>query len=260
MKIGDLADTDYLARINPKRLGQPLRPRAKHALIRSMYVFFRDCQEWGWIPPRLTPARAFRTPRSLRNLMGPDPAVIDREFWSKILWAALNLQEEDLPQGRNQLVYPLEMVRAVAAVWCFAALRNDEIVRLRVGCIRWQREDVVVPETGEILPQDAVCFLDIPINKTTTAYTKAVHPLVGKRINAWERLRPDEQPLALDRKTSEAVHFLFSYRGMRVSKAYINKYLIHLLCRKAGIPLQDGVPVATGQKPTLSYYGLQNSQ
>lgn len=61
-------------------------------------------------------------------------------------------------------------------------MRSDEIVRLRVGCIRWQHEDVVVPETGELLPRDAVCFPDIPVNKTLAAYTIAVHPLVGKRI------------------------------------------------------------------------------
>ena len=89
----------------------------------------------------------------------------------------MNLEVEDLPTtGSNVLVYPLEMIRAIAAVWCFAALRSDEIVRLRVGCIRWQYEDVTVPETGEILPKDAVCFLDIPVNKTMTSYTKPVHP------------------------------------------------------------------------------------
>ena len=34
--------------------------------------------------------------------------------------------------------YPLELVRAVALLWLFAGLRVDEIVRLRVGAIRWQ--------------------------------------------------------------------------------------------------------------------------
>src|SRR5439155_6803268 len=121
-----------------------------------------------------------------------------------------------------------ELVRAIAVVWCFAALRSDEIFRLRVGCIRWQYEDVMIPETGEVLPKDATCFLDIPVNKTTTAYTKPVHPLVGKRINEWEAVRPREQLRALDQKTSETGPFLFSYRGMRVSKSYINTSLIPL--------------------------------
>ena len=140
------------------------------------------------------------------------------------------------------------MIRAIAVVWCFAALRSDEIVRLRVGCIRWQYEDVTVPETGEILPKDAVCFLDIPVNKTMTSYTKPVHPIVGKRINEWERLRPSEQPHQVDGKTSETVPFLFSYRGVRISKAYINRCLIPYLCRKANIPEEDSRGAITSHR------------
>jgi hypothetical protein len=131
------------------------------------------------------------------------------------------------------------MVRAIAAVWCFAALRSDEIARLRVGCVRWQQEDVKIPETGVTLPRDAVCFLDIPANKTMTAYTKAVHPFVGQCINEWEKVRPREQLKALDTTTGEPIHSLFSYRGTRVSKHYINGSLIFTLCRKAGLPKED---------------------
>jgi len=161
----------------------------------------------------------------------------------------MNLEAEDLPTtGSNVLIYPLEMVRGIAVVWCFTALRSAEIIRLRVGCIRWQHEDVRVPETGEILPKDAVCFLDIPVNKTTTSYTKPVHPLVGKRIDEWERLRPREQPRHVDGKTSEAVQFLFSYRGNRVSKGYPNRCLIPHLCRKANIPEEDSRGAITSHR------------
>src|SRR5260221_14743533 len=112
---------------------------------------------------------------------------------AKLLWAAMNLEYEDLPQSKGERsVYPLELVRAVAVVWCFGALRNNEIRRLRVGCVRWQYEDVMVPETGEILPKDATCFIEIPVNKTSTAYPNPVHPLVGKRIAEWEQIRPKE--------------------------------------------------------------------
>jgi integrase len=48
--------------------------------------------------------------------------------------------------------YSLAMLRALAVVWLFAGLRRNEIRRLRVGCIRWQRDDVVVPGTDEVLP------------------------------------------------------------------------------------------------------------
>ena len=239
MTVGEWADASSQAHMH-ERLGQPFRPSAKERFLRAVRTFFRDCQEWRWIPVHLNPNRAFQTPRSLRNLIGPNPRVVQRDLWSKILWAAMNLEQEDLPVNATHWpIYPLELVRAIAVVWCFAALRSDEIFRLRVGCIRWQYEDVMVPETGEVLPKDATCFLDIPVNKTMTAYTKPVHPLVGKRINEWEAVRPKEQLRAIDRKTGESVQFVFSYRGTPVAKSYINNALVSLLCRKAGIPEED---------------------
>jgi integrase len=240
LRVGDWADPDTLPILPASRRGQPLRPHARNAYLKAMRAFFHDCQEWGWISAQFNPLRAFRSPRSLRSLIGPDPRVIDKEFWAKLLWAALNLEAEDLPGiGHGPPAYPVEMVRAIAVVWCFSALRSDEIRRLRVGCIRWQHEDVMVPETGDILPKDAICFLDVPVNKTSTAYTKAVHPLVGQKINEWEQVRPKEQLYALDMKTSETVHFLFAYKGQLISIQYINHRLIPKLCRKAGLPEQD---------------------
>jgi integrase len=222
------------------RRGQPLLPRAKAALLGAVRAFFRDCQEWTWLPVRFNPQRALRTPRSLRQLIGPDPRVIDSAWWAKLLWAALNLTGEDLPQRRVGVPwYPLELVRALAAIWCFAGLRSNEIVRLRLGCIRWQHEAVTVPETGAMLPQNAVCFLDVPVNKTMTAFAKPVHPLVGERIDAWERVRAAGQRPTVDRKTGAVVQFLLSHRGKRLGSNYLNHSLIPALCRKAGIPEHD---------------------
>jgi len=240
MRVGEWIDT-VPGRAAADRRGQPLRPQAKAQHLLAMRTFLTDCQEWTWIPVRLNPARCLRTPRAIKNLMGPDPRVIDLTLWAKIVWAALHLSAEDLPRSALTQVslYPLPMVRALAVVWCFAALRSDEIRRLRVGCVRWPRADVRVPSTGDMLPRDAVCLLDIPVNKTSTAYTKPTHPLVGERIAAWERVRPSEQPRELDPKTSEVVHYLFAYRGQRIGSQYLNTVLIPLLCRKAGVPAHD---------------------
>jgi hypothetical protein len=106
----------------------------------------------------------------------------------------------------------------------------------------------MIPETGEILPRDATCFLDIPVTKTSRSYTKPVHPLVGKRVAEWERVRPQEQPRDLDRKTSESVQFLFSYRGSLISTNYINEALIPLLCRRASIPEEDSRGAITSHR------------
>lgn len=249
MKVGEWISVGRQSQLPKARVGLPLRPNAKARLLKCLRTFLRDCQEWGWIPIQLNPNRALQAPRSLRNLIGPDPRDVQREQWAKLLWAAMNLEANDLPTtGSHTLIYPLEMVRAIAVVWCFAALRSDEIVRLRVGCIRWQHEDVMIRETREMVPKDAICFLDIPVNKTTTSYTKPVHPLVGKRIQEWERLRPPEQPRQVDAKTGEAVQFLFSYRGTCVSKGYLNRCLIPHLCRKANIPEEDSRGAITSHR------------
>jgi integrase len=240
MRVGEWSSPTHLSALPQERIGQPMRPGAKAHRLYALRTFIRDCQQWEWIPPRINPARAFRIPRHILNQLGPDPRVVEKSLWAKLLWAAMNLEEKDLPVGGNKgYYYPLEMVSAIAVVWCFTALRSDEIARLHVGCIRWQHDDVMIPETGEVLPKDATCFLTIPVNKTLASYTKPVHSLVGKRITVWEQARPQDQPRALDKKTSETVPFLFSYRGKRLDPRYITEQLIPLLCNKANIPERD---------------------
>jgi integrase len=137
VKVGEWSATTSLR----GHQGLPLRPHTKSSLLSAMRTFLRDCQEWEWIPVRLNPHRALRTPPAVQKQLGPDPRVIDKEMWAKLLWAAMNLQIEDLPPNKGDAFpYPLEMVRAVAVVWCFAALRSDEIVRLRVGCVHLCRK------------------------------------------------------------------------------------------------------------------------
>lgn len=180
------------------------------------------------------PARSFTAPRSLRALIGPKPKVIDNGVWAKLLWAGLNLEECDLTRHANgSHFYPIPMVNALTIVWLFGGLRSDEIQRLRVGCTRenWNT-------AAQSAPPPAVCNLDVPVNKTSQAFTKPVDQIVGESIRAWEAQRPD-QPAAVDGKTGEIVHFLFVYRGRRPGKVYINKTLVPILCNKAGVPLED---------------------
>jgi integrase len=232
--------------INRKReLGKSLTPKAKQSLINSVRAFFRDLQEWELIPRKFDPKRTLATPPAIARLVGPDPRIIDADLWAKLMNAGLNLSTQDLPQnpfGRHRSKcatwYPLNMVQAIAAVWLFAGLRADEILRLRVGCIRWQHEDLQVDSTLEILPKGSICLLDVPTNKTSTAFTKPVDRLLGEAVVAWEKVRP-RQPASVDRKTNEMVQYLFSYRSRRLGASYLNSVLIPLLCRKAGIPEMD---------------------
>lgn len=105
----------------------------------------------------------------------------------------------------------------------------------------------MVHPAGKALPANSVCLLAVPTNKTSTAFTKPVDPIVGRLIVEWEKVRP-AQPLALDMKTGEMVHYLFSFRGQRLGGAYLNATIIPLLCRKAGVPAQDARGLITSHR------------
>ncbi len=213
------------------RIGRRLAPTTMASYTTVTRTFFRDCQEWGWCPRRFDPKTALATPRSVRARLGPKPRVIADDAWAKILWAGLNLDAGDLTAAGIR-AYPLELVRALTLTWLFAGQRSDEIARLRVGCIRWQPGDIGVPSS------EPVCLLDVPVHKTGSAFTKPVDPVVGRAIEAWEEVRPAQLPMA-DRKTGEHVALLFACRGVPVANTYINKTLIPMLCRKAGVEQGD---------------------
>ncbi|MFJ3780095.1 tyrosine-type recombinase/integrase [Streptomyces sp. NPDC090075] len=236
MKVGDYVQRTVGLK---DRLGKPLEAPTKAGQITALRTFFRDCQEWEWLPRRFDPLRALAIPRSITALLGPDPRVIADEVWAKLLWAGLNLEPADLPQTRSGHFYPFELVRAITLTWLFSGQRSNEIARLRVGCIRWQHDDAPIPgDSQQVLARDAVCLLDVPTHKTGTAFNKPVDPILGQAVDAWQAVRP-EQPMFTDRRTGEHVDLLFAVRARRLSTSYINNTIIPMLCRKAGVPDAD---------------------
>lgn len=230
MTIGEWTQRN---RRDQKRFGKPLSAKARAHHLSSLSTFFRDIQEWEWIPRRFDQRRCFGAPRSLRALISPNPRILADDVWAKLLWAGLNLTEVDLTRSfkSTKHYYPVAMVKALAMVWLFGGLRVDEIWRLRIGCTReqWNKS----PEVSE-----AICNLDVPVNKTSRAFTKPVDQIVGEVVRAWEAERP-EQPSALDEKTGESAHFLFMFRSARIAPDYLNRTLIPTLCKKAGLPTAD---------------------
>ena len=237
MKIGDYVEN--INRVCDKE-GKPLTPVTKSGFLSGVRRFFRDCQEWEWIPRKFSPERALATPPSIRALIKPNPRVIADDIWAKLLWAGLNLTEKDLPDNKiyQSYTYPLTLVQAVTITWLFAGIRNNEILRLRTGCLRWQKNDVIIPGTNEKVPKDAICYLEIPVNKTSPGYTKPVDRALGEAIEAWEKVRPIQQPL-IDKKDGSLADFLFMYRGRKIGQGFINDSIIPILCKKAGIPTKD---------------------
>lgn len=241
------------------RHGEPISARTKDHLLTTLRIFFRDCQEWGWTARRFAPGRALATPRAVSAQIAPNPRVIADEVWARLLWVGVKLAPGDLLVARGEsdpsrprrhgTGYPFALVKALAVTWLFAGLRSDELVRLRVGCIRWQDHDggpgaARLPSAGEA---GATCLLDIPVHKTGASYTKPVDPLVGQAIAAWEAERPT-QPLQVDHKTGERAAFLFCLRGRPVSGTYLNNSLIPLLCRTAGVPQADARGAITSHR------------
>jgi integrase len=231
--------------VHVKSLGRILAPSTRAGRISILRVFFRDLQEWELIPRRFDPMRSMTTPKSVLALIGPNPRVVADDVWAKLVWAGLNLTADDLPRRgaarrdrSSPTSYPIELCRALVIVWLFAGLRNNEILRLRLGCIRWQKEDATVPGTGEVLPANAVCLLDVPVNKTGASFTKPVDRLVGEAIAAWEKVRP-QGVKSSDWKTGESVDFLFMFRLSCVGATYLNRTLIPILCKKSGVPVAD---------------------
>ncbi len=239
--VDRMAVGDYIQRhdYTQARTGQPVAPRTKAHFLMATRTFFRDCQEWEWIPRRFDPARSLAVPRSVSALIGTDPRVIADDVWAKLMWAGLNIEAPDLPGTSAGSYYPVELIRALTLIWLFSGLRSDEIFRLRVGCIRWQHDgQPVAADSRDILAGDAACLLDVPVHKTGTAFTKPVDPIVGQAIEAWQALRP-VQPPRPDRKTGELADLLFSVRAHPVAKNYINRTIIPALCAKAGVPPAD---------------------
>ncbi|WP_220463497.1 hypothetical protein [Rhodococcus sp. UFZ-B548] len=196
---------DYVHRTTglEERVGKPLQASTKDVHLSSIRRFFTDCQEWEWLSRRFDPGRALATPRSITALLGPNPRVIAEEFWAKLLWAGLKLSRADLPETRSGHFYSFELVHAITLTWLFSGLRSDEIVRLRVGCIRWQHDDKsLAGDSDQVLARDALCLLDVPPHKTGTAFTKPVDPILGQALDTWQAMRPS-QPQFHDRRTGE---------------------------------------------------------
>ena len=161
MRVGD-----YTVRKGPPRpVGQRLSPRTVATELSAVRTLFWDCQEWGWIPRRFDPGRSLAVPRAVKALIARKPRIIDDAVWARLLWAGLHLEAADLP-GSPPRAYPVQCVRALAVVWLFAGLRSDEILRLRVGCVRWQS---MQGAPGA----EPLCLLDVPTHKTGSEFTKS---------------------------------------------------------------------------------------
>jgi hypothetical protein len=158
-------------------------------------------------------------------------------IWYKLAYAAATLSEEHIVGLHRPLAY----LRAVALLWITAARRKNEIARLRVGCVRRDWDSAMLNEAGEPIPQQGseVCYLHVPPNKTRGAFWIWIPSYTADAIEAWERERPVNQGAQLDKKDNSVVEFLFRFKNGGLGADFLNRTLIPLLCRVAGVPEQD---------------------
>lgn len=208
---------------------QALAPRSKMRLLKAMRNFLLDLVEFGHAPKSvLVLAHELETPRNLKTQVKYDPRVIEDAAYAKIITAALDLRPEDVAH----LLYPFEFVKALALVWAFGGMRNDEICRLDDACI----EDREVPGNDPDGPEDErIYWLRVPANKYKAEFVKPVCREIRDAVEAWISARPPIAYRALDRKTGQYVRPLFSYRGKQVGEKYLNKVVVPILLGKAGL-------------------------
>lgn len=231
-----------------KRRGAQIAANSKRTFLHAMRRFFIDIELWGWASLRFSPRYHLATPRAVTFNSGVKPRVIDDAMWLRLIWASLNIEQEDLLSDRW---YPLALIQALAVIWTHCGLRQNEIFRLPMGCAKAQSEDIV-NEDGSIVTAGTLCYLDVPASKTFRAYVKPVAGVVKERIDAWAAQRPSHQAPLIDERTGERVDFLFQYRGRRVGTALMNMTIIPILCAKAGLPANDSMGAITSHRGRAS--------
>lgn len=228
--------------------GATHRPAGIASRLICLRRFFSDLQDRPHrvsgapartIPVRFKPRQVFALPGALYRFIQPDPRTIDLAFWYALTSAAATLSQDDLSA---YMPYPLSLYRALALLWVTSARRANELVRLRLGCVRREWDPQMCGEDGTRVEPESdgdLCYLHIPPNKTRGAFWIPIPTYTADAIAAWERERPAEQASFVDGKDGAVVQLLFCYRNRRVSPLFLNESLIPLLCRKQGIPLAD---------------------
>jgi integrase len=207
------------------------------------------------------PRDAFSTPDPIKRAADvASPRDIDLQVWAKLTIAAATFSTQDLRSTR----YPLSFYRALALIWVTSARRPDEIIRLRLDCLREEWAPDMLDEDGypveHVILNDAqseptsegkglkLNYLQIPAGKNRGPFWIWIPDYVASEIEVWRRERPAQQSTLLDKKDRENVEYLFCSREMRVGKVFINTSLIPALCRKAGVDMKDAKGRITGHR------------
>jgi len=260
---------------NSHDFGKPISPRTigyhLTVLRRFLCDLLRRPHAVDGAPARrirldFSPLEVLTTPRHIRQLIDMvDPRDIDLRTWARLVMAAATLSHNDLPQGTT--TYPLSLYRALALLWVTSARRPNELVRLRLDCVRADVAPKLLGESDQAIEYLTILanrkqqeqqegtptapllhYLHIPSGKTRGPFYIWIPDYVVEAIEAWKQERPQNQDKLLDSKDREYVDFLFCYRNRQLSQGFLNRSLIPALCAKAGVEIEDAKGRITGHR------------
>lgn len=246
-------------------LGKPLSHEAISQFLSAMRRFFRDLQTKahavGGAParrlPRLfEPRDALATPPHVQKaLAGSEPRDIALAIWQRLAIQAAQLTPEDL--GPNPY-WPFAAVQAMALLWVSTARRPNELLRLRLDCVRAEREPGMRDEDGEPLVPGAdvvrseqatkAYYLHIPSSKYGGPCWIWIPKYTADAIARWQAERGKERWALFDAKDREYADLLFAHRGKGLCSTFLNRRLIPLLCRRAGVNPRDAEGAYTAHR------------
>jgi len=263
--IGQYAGSHARHRMKARGIiGQKLSNTVICSRLTVMRRFFNDLQnrphsvrgaDARTIPLLFKPGDALETPAVVdKAVAAMTPRDIDLLVWQKLAGAAATLTAEDVA-GRKQ---PLSLYKALALLWISTARRRDELMRLRLECIRRDHATTMIDEDGALLENGEqalesekgkdIWYLRIPTNKYGGEFWIWIPPYVAMAIDEWTKERGKCNPATWDEKDREFADLLFVQRGAPIDTEFLNHQLIPLLCRKAGVPLTDAKGAITSHR------------
>jgi len=248
------------------QLGRRLSYEAISHFLAALRRFFRDLQSKAHavgdaparrLPRAFDPREALATPAHVEKaLAGTEPRDIAPAIWQRLAIQAARLTPDDLP--RPYSYWPFSAVQAMALLWVSTARRPNELLRLRVDCVREQWEPDMRDEDGAPLPPGAdvvgdehgakVYYLHIPSSKYGGPGWIWVPKYTAEAIARWQAERGTERAPLYDHKDREFAALLFTQRGKRMCANFINRRLIPLLCARAGVEPFDAEGAYTAHR------------
>jgi integrase len=223
--VAEMREGDYVSPLRWSSLGakrgQPLSQSHRVRCVSCVRTFFEmiDALEY---PER--PGRKLFVRGDVARVDDELPRFIPDPEWHRFVEAARSLTPEQIVE--LGLPQPLERSQAILAVLLECGLRAGELSRLDTSC-------VITAQDGE--GGGAVThWLRVPLGKLHNDRMIPIRPGLVETLDTWMRRR-GPQPAHRDERTGEMRDFLFTWRGLDLSRRTLNE-LIASICSLAGVP------------------------